>query len=96
MFKSVDETRIEQLDRDFASKFPRPEDAERYAAINEAAKAFAKVVIENVPWSVDRDRAVDRVRDAAMLAREAILTYEPPNAEEFTTKGGHKIRLSGR
>lgn len=59
--------------------------------VNEAAREFAKAIIQVVPWSVDRDRAVQSVREAAIWAREALQTHE---AEvEVTTKNGHKLRF---
>jgi hypothetical protein len=93
--KTVDEIRMEQLDGDFPIQMPQSHYAERYVAVNEGAKAFAKVVIENVPWSIDRDRAVQLIREAAMWAKDAMLTYKPPQewSEEIVTEEGNMVRL---
>lgn len=81
MFEAINKVKKRQLDCEFAGRLPTPEQAQLWAAINEAGKAFAQVVIENVPWSADRDRAIQGIREAAMLAREAVLTYHPDKAD---------------
>ena len=97
MSRTVDELRLKQLDQDFPSHLLKAEGAERYTAITEAAKTFARFVIQNVPWSVDRDSAVQRIREAAMYAKEAILVHDLSAAQsiEITTNDGHKIRFPG-
>jgi len=91
--RSVDELRLGQLDGEFASEALMPDEAERRAAINDEAKAFARTVIENVPWSVDRDHAVRLIREAAMWARDALRTHKAAVAEEIETTCGHKLTM---
>lgn len=44
----------------------------KYAAINQAAKNFAEVVLANCPNSTDRSAAIRLIRDAGMTANAAI------------------------
>jgi hypothetical protein len=44
----------------------------KYAAINQAAKNFAEVVLQNCPSSADRSAAIRLIRDARMTANAAI------------------------
>jgi hypothetical protein len=42
------------------------------AAINQAAKNFAEVVLQNCPSSADRSAAIRLIRDAGMTANAAV------------------------
>lgn len=53
---------------------PTPEQAEKYRRINEAAKAFFKVIHAECPESPDRTVAVRLVREARMTANASIAT----------------------
>ncbi len=75
MYDKIDDLRMRELEWDFPTRPTRPDDATNCLRINEAAKAFAKTVIETVPWSPDRDRATKAIRHAALLAKEAMLTH---------------------
>jgi hypothetical protein len=44
----------------------------KFAAINQAAKNFAEVVLANCPIGADRTRAIEAIRAAQMLANAAI------------------------
>ena len=44
----------------------------KYAAINQAAKNFAEVVLQNCPSSADRSAAIRLIRDARMTANAAV------------------------
>ena len=44
----------------------------KYAAINQAAKNFAEVVLQNCPGSADRSAAIRLIRDARMTANASI------------------------
>ena len=44
----------------------------KYAAINQAAKNFAEVILANCPRGADRSAAIRLVRDARMTANAAI------------------------
>ncbi|HVU03759.1 MAG TPA: hypothetical protein VHE30_18500 [Polyangiaceae bacterium] len=45
---------------------------EQYAAIHESAKAFARVILDNVPACSDRSAALQLLRESAMTACAAI------------------------
>ncbi len=51
---------------------PNGETLPKFAAINQAAKNFAEVILQNCPPSADRSTAVNWVRTARMLANSAI------------------------
>ena len=51
---------------------PTPETLPKYAAINQAAKNFAEVVLQNCPGSSDRSAAIRLIRDARMTANAAV------------------------
>jgi hypothetical protein len=44
----------------------------KFAAINQAAKNFAEIVLANCPSGPDRTRAIEAIRAARMLANSAI------------------------
>lgn len=44
----------------------------KYAAINQAAKNFAEVILQNCPHSADRSDAIRKIREARMTANAAI------------------------
>lgn len=44
----------------------------RFQAINQAAKNFAEVVLQNCPHGADRSAAIRQIRDARMTANAAI------------------------
>ncbi len=66
MAKTIDDIRLDALE----SEFECDENNDAAAEITAAARALAKAVIENVPWSQDRDRIVEVVRQAAKCAIE--------------------------
>jgi hypothetical protein len=51
---------------------PTPETLPKFAAINQAAKNFAEVVLQNCPGSSDRSAAIRLIRDARMTANAAV------------------------
>jgi hypothetical protein len=51
---------------------PTPETLPKYAAINQAAKNFAEVLLQNCPPSADRSAAIRLIRDARMTANASI------------------------
>jgi hypothetical protein len=61
-----------QLDDMFTYHAPTPAQLPKYAAVNEAAKAFAKVVIANTSVSADQSAAIRKIRNARMTANMAI------------------------
>jgi hypothetical protein len=44
----------------------------KYAAINQAAKNFAEIVLSNCPRSADRSAAIRLIRDARMTANASV------------------------
>jgi hypothetical protein len=55
-------------------KYHAPNEATlpKYAAINQAAKNFAEVVLQNCPSSADRSAAIRLIRDARMTANASV------------------------
>lgn len=51
---------------------PTDETIPKFAAINQAAKNFAEVVLQNCPRGQDRRRAIDMIRDARMVANASV------------------------
>jgi hypothetical protein len=51
---------------------PNLETIPKYAAINLAAKHFAELILQNCPRGKDRTRAIEKLRDARMLANASI------------------------
>lgn len=56
----------------FSHHSATPEKLKQYEAIHESAKQFARVVLENVPASIDRVAVIQLLREASMLACSAI------------------------
>jgi hypothetical protein len=48
------------------------DDLTRYAAINSAAKNFAREVLANTPPSADQSAAIRKIREARMTANAAL------------------------
>jgi hypothetical protein len=51
---------------------PTPETLPKFAAINQAAKNFAEVILQNCPASADRSDAIRKIREARMTANAAV------------------------
>lgn len=51
---------------------PNGDTLPKYAAINQAAKNFAEIVLQNCPPSADRSAAIRLIRDARMTANASI------------------------
>lgn len=62
----------ETIDNWFTYHKPTDEDQKHYAAINEAAVVFAKVIRDHTPTSTDQTFAIRQVRNARMTANAAI------------------------
>ena len=62
----------EQLDEMFTYHSSTADQLPKYAAINAAAKEFAKAVRDNTPSSPDQSAAIRKIRDARMTANAAI------------------------
>lgn len=67
----------------FGDHEPRAGDAERCAAINDAAREFARVIADSAPQNSNETRhAIRAVQEAALWAREAIRTWQPAHMVE--------------
>ncbi|QHN04410.1 hypothetical protein FTO74_14335 [Granulicella sp. WH15] len=64
------------LDHAYGYHAPSPDQIERYAAINAAAKNFERVVLEQCPSSADRSAAQRQIRDARMTANRSIALHK--------------------
>lgn len=51
---------------------PSSETLPKYAAINQAAKNFAEIILQNCPRSADRSAAIRLIRDARMTANASV------------------------
>lgn len=51
---------------------PTADTLPKFAAINQAAKNFAEIVLQNCPSSADRSAAIRSIRDARMTANAAV------------------------
>jgi hypothetical protein len=60
------------LDHLFIYHAPTPEQVEQYQRIRDAAKEFARVVIENTPPSADQSTAIRKLRECVHVANAAI------------------------
>lgn len=67
---------LKDLDNLFTYHAPKNDQAERYAKISAAAKAFAAVVLENTPACADQTVAVRQIMLARMLANQTIACNE--------------------
>lgn len=56
----------------FKYRAPNETTIPKFAAINQAAKNFAEVILASCPVGADRVRAIEAVRAARMLANSAI------------------------
>jgi hypothetical protein len=65
-------TRAEILREIFSYHPPTEATLPKYAAINQAAKNFAEVVLQNCPGHADLEIAIDYIRAARMFANAAI------------------------
>jgi hypothetical protein len=65
-------TETEILAELFSYHPPTPHTLPKFAAINQAAKNFAEVVLQNCPRGSDRSAAIGSIRLARMIANAAI------------------------
>ncbi len=56
----------------FTHHTPTPEKLHHYEAIHQAAKSFAKVILENTPPGADQAAALRLLREATMTANAAV------------------------
>lgn len=92
--QTINERQLDQLDCDFFPDPPREGQTEKWVAVTEAAKVFAKAVIENVPWSTNRDLALKSLRESTVMAFFAANNCELAHRTEcVATASGHEIRI---
>jgi len=60
------------LDNWFTYHSPTPDQLPKYLAIREAGKAFAQAIVEHAPACADQTVAVRKIREAVMVANQAI------------------------
>jgi len=98
-YMNIDRYDIEEK---FTAHEPKPEDAERYTTINEAARVFARVIAENTHPGAETDNAIKAIQEAVLWAREAVLLTPDgagfssvPKAPDYIgiTDTGHEFRL---
>lgn len=65
-------TEAETLAELFKYHSPNETTIPKYAAINQAAKNFAEVLLQNCPPSADRSDAIRKIREARMTANASI------------------------
>jgi hypothetical protein len=62
----------EQLDNWFMYHPPSKVQQEQYIVIRDAARTFAKILVEHTPASADQTAAIRKVREAVMTANASI------------------------
>lgn len=60
--------------------YPRPDKAESFKRINEAAKQFALVLVEECDTSAETTLAIRKIQEARMWANASIVLQSPPPA----------------
>lgn len=60
------------LDNLFDYHRPSSDQQEKYAKLNQAAKEYAKIIIECCPQSEDRDLAIQKLRETRMQSNLSI------------------------
>jgi hypothetical protein len=66
------------LDRTFVYHAPHGDQPERYVALRDTARNFAKMIIEQCPPSRERSVALTKLEEAVMWANASIARNEPP------------------
>lgn len=66
------QTKDYRIENWFTYHTPEGTQPTQYAAIREAAKAFAYVILANTPASADQTVAIRKIREATMTANAAI------------------------
>lgn len=72
-----EQAEIEHL---FTYHAPRGDQPQRYERIREAAKALAKVIVDNTPKSADQSAAIRKLRECVHVANASI-ALEPVKAD---------------
>lgn len=62
----------ERLNEIFSYHAPTPSQIPKYNSINQAAKNFAEIILQNCAPSADRSDAIRKIREARMVANASI------------------------
>ena len=71
------QTKAEQIESAFTYHPPKGDQAQRYVAIRDEAKAFAFHIVETTPASREQSLALTALEEAVMWANAAIARNEP-------------------
>lgn len=63
---------LDDVENWFTYHKPTDDQLPKYQKIRDAAKVFAKAIVENTPPSADQTVAVRKVREAVMVANQSI------------------------
>lgn len=75
-----------QIEDWFVYHSPRPGQTDRYMAIREAAKQLAIAIVGNSAPGDDQTVAIRKVREAVMVANQAIACESEATSEAYRTK----------
>lgn len=66
--------RVSDENLNFVFSYHKPDDdqTEKYHRVRDAAKLFARAVVDNVPLCADQQAALRKIREAVMTANAAI------------------------
>jgi alkanesulfonate monooxygenase SsuD/methylene tetrahydromethanopterin reductase-like flavin-dependent oxidoreductase (luciferase family) len=67
----------EQLDNWFAHHAPVADQSTRYARIRDAAREFARVIVEHTPEGADQTAAIRKLREVVFTANASIACHGP-------------------
>lgn len=67
---------------------PDRDQAERYEALRDGARAFAKIILDMTPAGPDQSAAIRKVREAVMTANAAIACEWKDNIEDVEAVEG--------
>ena len=60
------------LNHIFSYHAPKGDQLEKYQKIRDAGKAFAEIILDNTVVGGDQNRALNKIRDAVMIANASV------------------------
>jgi hypothetical protein len=69
-------TTADNLDNWFTHHAPRSDQIQRYEEIRATGKAFAQLICASTPDGSERDKSIDKLREAVMWANAGIACNE--------------------
>jgi len=66
----------ETIENVFTYHSPKDDQPGRYATIREQGRVLAQLILDNCPDHKDRDKAIDKIREAVMWANASIAINE--------------------